>query len=74
MYEKVSVALDVQVTISSLRIRDDEGDTVALVNSAGFVNATIEPDGSHVVPAGSLLLKGRAFIGLNADRSSSQGI
>jgi hypothetical protein len=73
LYERVTADLDNAVTVDSLRFRDDSGDTVALVNSASFNNSSIEPTSPYAVPAGSIILTGRAFIGADADRDSSQG-
>jgi subtilisin family serine protease len=73
LYEKVSVDLDTAVTVNCLRFRDDSGDTVGLVNSSSFTNSSIEPTSPYTVPAGSIILKGRALVGADPDRDSSQG-
>ena len=61
------------VSVASFRIKDGDGDTVALVNADSFTNANIEEESPYSVPAGSLILAGRAFLGDDPDRSSSQG-
>ena len=75
LYENVDVNLDSpsQVTSVALRIKDPQGVTVALVNAESFYNFLIEPQSPHTVPAGSVILKGRAFVGADPDRASSQG-
>ena len=64
------VDLDTSVGVDSLRFRDGMGETVALVNTASFYNSSIDPNTIYV---GSILLRGRAFVGGDPDRSSSQG-
>ena len=72
LYEEVTVDLDT-VGVDCLRFRDSTGDTVALVNSVAFINSSIEPTWFHIVPSGSMILKGRAFVGADPDRTASQG-
>jgi hypothetical protein len=67
------VDLDTSVGVDSLRFRDSTGDTVAMVNSTWVLNSSIEPTGFHIVPAGSIILKGRAFVGADPDRPATQG-
>ncbi|MCX5770319.1 MAG: hypothetical protein NTZ09_08620 [Candidatus Hydrogenedentes bacterium] len=73
LYERVGADLDA-VTVQSLRVKDSTGDTVALVNSQSFTNSGIEPTWPYTVPAGSVILPGRAFVGADPDRDSSQGV
>ena len=70
-YERVSVDLDSGVTVQSFRIRDVNGDTVALINKESFTNSNISPSS---IPAGSLLIKGRVYMGDSPDRVSSHGV
>ena len=72
LYEEVTVDLDT-VGVDCLRFRDSTGDTVALVNSTWFTNSSIEPTWFHIVPSGSMILKGRAFVGADPDRDETQG-
>ena len=66
LFESVDRDLDsVAVGIACVRIKDSTGDTVAIINSQPFV---WNPPGPQVnPPAGSLILKGRAFIGADPD-------
>ena len=73
LYENVGTAQLGGVSVSSFRIKNAAGNTVALVNSEAFTNANIEPTSPYTVPAGSLILAGRAFLGYDPDRESSQG-
>jgi len=75
LYENVDANLDStsQVTSVALRIKDPQGDTVALVNGESFYSPWIERESPYVVAAGSVILEGRAFIGADPDRGSSQG-
>lgn len=73
LYENVARAQLGGVSVSSFRIKTAAGETVALVNSESFTNANIEPSSPYTVPAGSLILAGRAFLGDDPDRESSQG-
>jgi len=73
LYERVSISLDSGMPARSFRIKNGDGDTVALINSQSFTNSTLEPTSPNTVPAGSVILTGRCFIGGDADRSSSQG-
>lgn len=65
--------LDGLTPARSLRIKDSTGDTKVLITTQSFVNSVLEPTSPYTVPAGSIILKGRAFIGDNSDRTSSQG-
>lgn len=56
----------------ALRIKDASGDTLALINSQDFT-ITYGQGRTGAVQAGSIVLKGRAFIGGSPDRLSSQG-
>jgi hypothetical protein len=69
----LTMRLPAAVPVPCLRIRNAAGQTVALIPKDYFVNSQIEPAGSHVVHQGSLVLKGRAFLGGDPDRISSQG-
>jgi subtilisin family serine protease len=73
LYENVPVVQLGGVSVSSFRIKNVAGITVALVNSEAFINVNIEPTSPYTVPAGSLILAGRAFLGYDPDRESSQG-
>ena len=73
LYENVPVVQLGGVSVASFRIKNAAGITVALVNSEAFTNANIEPTSPYTVPAGSLILAGRAFLGYDPDRESSQG-
>jgi hypothetical protein len=73
LYEGVTADLDTEVGADSLRFRDGTGHTVAMVNSTWVLNSSIEPTGFHIVPAGSIILKGRAFVGADPDRDETQG-
>jgi subtilisin family serine protease len=73
LYERVLNDLDEQVSVPCLRIRDADGHTMALINAESISGTTIETHYPYIVPAGSLVLKGRAFVGADPDRESSQG-
>jgi len=73
LYESVDADLDTGVAVPCLRIRNGYGVTVALINSASFTNSLLETEPPYVVPLGSIVLKGRAFIGFNPDESARQG-
>ena len=72
LYETVSVDLDTAVTCPSFRVKNGAGATVALICSTAFTNSSIESVSPYVVPAGSLILKGRALIGVAPDRIERQ--
>ncbi|HNT88750.1 MAG TPA: S8 family serine peptidase, partial [Candidatus Hydrogenedentes bacterium] len=74
LYEAADVDLDTALTEQSFRVRSTDGETVAAVNGSSFVNTTLEPEAPYTVPAGSLILRGRAFLATDPDRESSQGI
>ncbi len=73
LYERVNISLDNGMPARSFRIKNGDGDTVALINSQSFTNSTLEPTSPNTVPAGSVILTGRCFIGGSPDRLSSQG-
>jgi len=73
LYENTLAYLDSSVYVAALRIKDPQGVTVAVINGQSFWSSLIEPQPPYIVPAGSVILKGRAFIGGDPDRASSQG-
>ncbi len=73
LYERVSISLNTGMPARSFRIKNGAGDTMAIITSQSFTNSTLEPTAPNTVPAGSVILKGRCFIGGCADRLSSQG-
>ena len=54
----------------SLLIKDSSSNIVAFINSISFSDTAIA---SSTIPAGSIILTGRAYLGEDADRDSSQG-
>ena len=73
LYENVAVQQLNAVSVPSFRITDGEANTVALISGESFTNSSIEETSPYTVPAGSLILAGRGFLGNDPDRSSSQG-
>lgn len=73
LYENYPWSISYNVTEPAFFIYDDEGTAVAAITGDEFQAMSLEPVFPYIVPAGSIILSGRAFIGGDPDRASSQG-
>ena len=59
LYELVTIDLDQITSPKCFRIKDHNGDTIAMINAQDFNDSDIEEESPYLVPAGSLILKQR---------------
>ena len=74
VFQKIDEDLDIGIPAHAFRVQNEDGDTVAVLNSQAFNDSRINPMSPYTVPAGSLILKGRVFQGYNPDWQFTQGL